>query len=701
MFCVWVSYWVGMHRFLVPWLLAACSATPNVLHDSDGTGEVVDVEAELHAAGMALTDAERVQRLEALREMLSEADPLASDLDLLLPDLRAWGRPADFWVAGSPQRTGEDGVLGGFFLFETLPDPGGPGTWPTPLREDSPLQPIRSMMRARALVWAAVENGFLTDAFYADAEDHFDVARAAFPDHPILDMYQGTPIPWTDAPPLDPSLPDWANDLHTALSAQEAIASWWVEHQLPDGQFGGGWGDDVEMWRKFTAVLLAFEDTAARPGFRALAEGAWAREEMADGYLGKITDVEHGAEESGDTTTWMLQIDGDEIWPHRARHLVDLATAAWWGTNEDGRTQFRASWLGAEAVSDDPAYACDTTYHTRVLQPALLLWLQGRLDAREDAVQDWLGTWVAVAASSRNGKPTGLLPSAIHWPSGRPGGPDPDPWWNPVCHTIDRTFQYPRALSPMMRTLVQAAHLTGDDTYLAPVDALAAARNTWAVDRTGDDVEGSEAWAAERARRGLRDAMAKHWRLTGEHRWPTAWDRDATTLAKARTGGSWEGVDEALAKTAEALRWDMPARTSEVRFTDRVFELHGKYLDDRGRLTTSTPDLGLLYELVTGDLGDPLYAPTPAVRWTCRPVDVAPRVTVTTPDRLEVELVWFGPSTSTLAVDLLWAPGEGATWTLTCGDDVQQGIVEADRVVSMAPAPGVVCDWVVEASANN
>ena len=39
----------------------------------------------------------------------------------------------------------------------------------------------------------------------------------------------------------------------------EVMRFWCEKRQAPDGQFGGGWGDDVEIWRKWTPILLGFK----------------------------------------------------------------------------------------------------------------------------------------------------------------------------------------------------------------------------------------------------------------------------------------------------------------------------------------------------------------------------------------------------------------------------------------------------------
>ena len=70
-----------------------------------------------------------------------------------------------------------------------------------------------------------------------------------------------------------------------------------------------------------------------------------------------------------------------------------------------------------------------------------------------------------------------------------------------------------------------------------------------------------------------------------------------------------------LERTAEALSWNKAAYTSEVRFTDRVLKFHSKYWNELAEEPLPSVNTELLYNMVSGDIGDPGFLPLPAVRW--------------------------------------------------------------------------------------
>ena len=89
-------------------------------------------------------------------------------------------------------------------------------------------------------------------------------AREAFPANPILPQYFGEA--WS-------TLSDrvggggwegswgWVGAQRTAVVGLLSVLRFWCqERQAPDGQLGGGWGDDVEVWRNWTPILLGFRD---------------------------------------------------------------------------------------------------------------------------------------------------------------------------------------------------------------------------------------------------------------------------------------------------------------------------------------------------------------------------------------------------------------------------------------------------------
>ena len=55
------------------------------------------------------------------------------------------------------------------------------------------------------------------------------------------------------------------------------VKFWCTEANPTDGQFGGGWGDDVEAWRHWTPILLGFKHPEL--------EDCWTRYQQTESYL--------------------------------------------------------------------------------------------------------------------------------------------------------------------------------------------------------------------------------------------------------------------------------------------------------------------------------------------------------------------------------------------------------------------------------
>jgi len=129
-------------------------------------------------------------------------------------------------------------------------------------------------------------------------------------------------------------------------------------------------------------------------------------------------------------------------------------------------------------IDQDPQRACDTVYHPRAVQPALLYW-QRTGDQRLGALfTAWMDTWVEAAGRAGRGKPAGIIPSAIHWPDGAIGGLGKD-WWDPRNHGEATLYEWPSAASMTCDTLLLCWHMTGDRRYLRPLRSMAAIRLRW------------------------------------------------------------------------------------------------------------------------------------------------------------------------------------------------------------------------------
>ena len=90
---------------------------------------------------------------------IQEEAELSSELTDLLEVVDHWANGLEnYWSNSSGgQVTGEDGYLGGWFMFFALP---WGAAWPQEPRPQSPLHPLWALYRGRMLIWSAVENGF-------------------------------------------------------------------------------------------------------------------------------------------------------------------------------------------------------------------------------------------------------------------------------------------------------------------------------------------------------------------------------------------------------------------------------------------------------------------------------------------------------------------------------------------------------------
>ncbi|MEM6634066.1 MAG: hypothetical protein AAF694_30600, partial [Bacteroidota bacterium] len=141
-------------------------------------------------------------------------------------------------------------------------------TWVMPkVSEEDPLFPLVAWYRGRMLIQMVIQHGSLQSnptkrtAYFEEAQRLLRIAHEAFPQNERMGMYLGEPIPWRAEHKFDPSAPEWANIQRETLEKLTEIIHWWIdERQLLDGQYGGGWGDDVEMWRDWLPILVAFKD---------------------------------------------------------------------------------------------------------------------------------------------------------------------------------------------------------------------------------------------------------------------------------------------------------------------------------------------------------------------------------------------------------------------------------------------------------
>ena len=616
---------------------------------------MADETADLvRSAGNADSDEVRLAYLRELRERPSLDRSLQRDLDRFIREIERWvdGRSLDYFGAQVSRTMDYDFGIS----------------------EDSPLYPLTYLYRGRMVTWYALESGGVwkipgrKESFLDVACEFFEKAVKAFPENKIARMYLGTPIPSDRQYPAVEGAPEWAVCQREGLERLADIIEWWIDNRMQeDGRYGGGWGDDCEMWRWWTPILIGFEDAKINRAQAKFSRAILSQTHMKPGYTTRMSDVEHTAEDSADAITPMMHVDPDNPdWSRRALRLAELMETLWAGRNGRGFLQFRSTYFTAEKVDLTPARACDTVYHPRVVQPTLLYWQRTGDASLTRLFADWMDTWVDAAARAERGKPAGVIPTAIHWPEGGIGGLDPN-WWDPRNHGEYTLYRFPSAMSLMTHTLLLTYHMTGDEKYLEPLRSMARIRLAHLKSPPKDQPPaGSEAWCAPRLA-GLSEVAAKYKFLTGRGDFDALLAREKPPYVRYRDNGDEGLLVAALRQNAEALRINFPGYTSEVRYTDRVLRFPSLFTADgiirKAVPAIRSPSPGVLYSSATGDPGSPDYFPLNAVRWLTPPRGIAALVSEQNRDELRARLFHFGEAGRPMGAEFyLLAPG---AYTLT------------------------------------
>jgi len=623
-----------------------------------GRTNAANSEPLIQRAGNADTDQVRLAVLKQLRSRRDLEETLRADLDRMIEEIERW--------------TGVKETRLDYFgrqVSRALDYDFG-------IAPNSPLYPLTYFYRGRMVTWYALESGGVwrnpqrKREFLDTARTFFEKAAKAFPENQIVPMYLGEPISSPTQYPAVRGAPAWAVYQREGLERITDIIEWWIDHRMQaDGQYGGGWGDDCEMWRFWTPILIGFESPKINQAQARFSEALLSQPHMEPGYTTRMSDVEHTAEDSADAITPMMHIDPDNPdWSRRALRLAELMREKWTGCNQRGFLQFKSTYFTANKVDLTPARACDTVYHPRTVQPTLLYWQRTAEAKLTRLFSDWMNTWVDAAARCERGKPAGIIPSAIHWPDGVVGGTGEN-WWDPRNHGEYTLYLFPSAMDMMAHTLLLTYYMTGEERYLEPIRSMAKARLAYLDSPERDNTApGTKGWCAGRLG-GLAGLVAKYKFLTASTEFDPLLAREMSPYLRYRLAGDSESLTAALKQNANALAVNFPGYTSEVRYTDRVLRFPSLFTSDgilkRAVPSIRTPNPSLLYSSITGDPGTAGYFPLNAVRWLTPPRDIAALVTQADRDSLTAELFHFGTAERTMAAELyLLHPGR---YALTVG----------------------------------
>ncbi len=271
---------------------------------------------------------------------------------------------------------------------------------------------------------------------------------------------------------LDP--PSWALAQRDSMARLRTWVYYWIDHQQPDGQFGGQYEDDVELTCGWPVLALAQDDRRVRDSLALLADGVWRSRPFLERFgYDRLTDVEHAAENTSYSQPRMVVLDyQNPVWSDRCRRTVATMAEHFLARNERNLLQFPSDYFGFDPTTLKPVTrqderAFDIPESAKALKPAMYaVWSTGD-ETSLRTMLDFGRTWVAAAADADGPERiAGMLPKQILWPSGRPVG----------------THAHLSSMRATLFHLIGCYYASGDEQYLQPVRTLL--ENTlhkWAV----------------------------------------------------------------------------------------------------------------------------------------------------------------------------------------------------------------------------
>jgi hypothetical protein len=376
--------------------------------------------------------------------------------------------------------------------------------------------------------------------------------------------------------------PAWAGAVYEAFNREIDLGEWWIRNrQQPDGSLGGGWGDDVEILRTLGAFASVCPDASPElmRGVRLLVDGVWnsGSIDREAGYFAEVDDAEHGGEWTGDTLTSMTRLDhGNPVYIERAMKTGKLMRDLWMDHTPDGLFMMRSNYLGATGVGLEGTHN-DSRINFRCASPARSVLRYNRLPALQKLYLEWADTWWAAAMSTDRGKPRGVIPEEIGYPSGIIGGNN-SPTWYEADHppnTENGNWGGSGGYQNYIVDLFLLAHeLTKDARYLEPLRLQAAYAEKHLPASARESIyfregrlhaslweshpPGSPAWIA-----GKLSTAPRQWQKIQERLKPKP------ASSEARVDLLATAAKEAEAEI-EGARRRLPHTTSEAMATDRV-----------------------------------------------------------------------------------------------------------------------------------
>jgi hypothetical protein len=495
-----------------------------------------------------------------------------------------------------------------------------------------PLHDRATYLLARVYYWLDLESGY--DDLELLAQQYFNQLQKRYPKHELLKMYRGEKIANTNVELPSSDAPSWAVAQREAMARMLKLINWWVtQRQAPNGELGGKYGDDVEILRWWLPAVLGADDSLARLGYTRLADGVWHSDAMDRGFARRIDDVEHAAELFRDTHPGMFMVQyGDPEYVERCLISMQHFQNVWTKVNEKGHRHFKSYYLSAGEVRDTMPFDVDVALNARAVLPGLWATWYSQHPRMLQLFGEWCKAWIADAARADNGKPAGVMPSAIRFGDDRIGGYS-DKWYEPGLTYDYYQWDHLSHVNELLYHMLGMYSLTGDKLYLQPVALLAKWMNEPVPATPGEP--GSEQWVRYQLNRGghennpAQHPMSKLFsmalQLTGDTLYQGLVNRYGQAFNKYTTDGSMAWIEKGLNDVLQSLRYNFPLQTSEALFTDRVY----------------VKGSNVLMGMYTGHFGAGYEFPGMAVSWKKTGSDVAVFVKNATDTSLHISLYNF------------------------------------------------------------
>lgn len=393
-----------------------------------------------------------------------------------------------------------------------------------------------------------------------------------YPDHPGIRELTGDKILWgadlIEDSTVEGSAPAWARYLRELYARQCAVLHWWfTQRQLPDGELGGGWGDDCEILRDWGPfAVISTGDPEITAGVERLCEGMWKR--LAKyGYADGFGDGPHSAEDSTDTFPGMMMLRwGDPVWIERNMRSSKTIRDYYMGLDNNGYYRFKSSFYGGERVGGDPSELGDTTFNTRTLKHLQFLALWGNQEAKRVYVSYAQG-WLEQTMKAYPEKPAGVIPNQLFYPKG-----DIYPTWPDHPYYKDFFHKKPNIEYMMQGAFLAAYRLTSDPAFLEPTYRHLAWTAAGPLQNEADMPPAGE-WGwflfAQQHETSI-DTLATFRWLTDDRAVDEYMLRFATNYQRYVVTNELDNFISGIEKTAKGLRTNFRLMTEELLQTDRA-----------------------------------------------------------------------------------------------------------------------------------